>query len=163
MEEKIQAGEIKDFQISIGHGLQGRLGEKKVWGGNTAYILGEKNKTEDGTGKKEEIITLANRLAEQGKTPLFFKEEEKFLNLHKRNERIATFVEIVAFDKKAIILAHNVGKGSRLAVEGKIRTSNYVSETGEKRYKVDIILSEFTFIDSKKKVVNEVINEEVPF
>ena len=81
LEEKIQAGEIKDFQISIGHGLQGRLGEKKVWGGNTAYILGEKNKTEDGTGKKEEIITLANRLAEQGKTPLFFKEEEKFLGI----------------------------------------------------------------------------------
>ena len=77
----------------------------------------------------------------------------------KRNERIATFIEIVAFDKKAIILAHNVGKGSRLAVEGKIRTSNYVSETGEKKYKVDIILSEFTFIDTKKKVVNE----EVPF
>ena len=43
----------------------------------------------------------------------------------KRNERIATFVEVVAFDKKAIILAHNVGKGSRLAVEGKIRSSNY--------------------------------------
>ena len=81
----------------------------------------------------------------------------------KRNEKIATFVEIVAFDKKAIILAHNVGKGSRLAVEGKLRTSNYISETGEKKYKVDIILSEFTFIDSKKKVVNEGINEEVPF
>lgn len=79
----------------------------------------------------------------------------------KTNERIATFIEIVAFDKKAIILAHNVGKGSKLAVEGKIKTSNYVSETGEKKYKVDIILNEFTFIDSKKKVVNEVINEEV--
>ena len=81
----------------------------------------------------------------------------------KRNEKIATFVEILAFYKKAIILAHNVGKGSRLAVEGKLRTSNYISETGEKKYKVDIILSEFTFIDSKKKVVNEGINEEVPF
>ena len=34
---------------------------------------------------------------------------------------------------------------------------------GEKKYKVDIILSEFTFIDSKKKAVNEVIQEEVPF
>ncbi len=77
----------------------------------------------------------------------------------KRNERIATFIEIVAFDKKAIILAHNVGKGSRLAVEGKIKTSNYINEAGEKKYKVDIILSEFTFIDTKKKVVNE----EVPF
>lgn len=81
----------------------------------------------------------------------------------KRNERIATFVEIVAFDKKAIILAHNIGKGSRLAVEGKLRTSNYISEVGEKKYKVDIILSEFTFIDNKKKVVNEAINEEVAF
>ena len=81
----------------------------------------------------------------------------------KRNERIATFVEIVAFDKKAIILAHNIDKGSRLAVEGKLRNSNYISEAGEKKYKVDIILSEFTFIDSKKKVVNEVINEEVAF
>ena len=77
----------------------------------------------------------------------------------KRNERIATFIEIVAFDKKAIILAHNVGKGSRLAVEGKFKTSNYINEAGEKKYKVDVILSEFTFIDSKKKVVNE----EVPF
>ena len=55
----------------------------------------------------------------------------------KRNERIATFVEVVAFDKKAIILAHNVGKGSRLAVEGKIRSSNYLTEAGEKRSKVE--------------------------
>ena len=76
----------------------------------------------------------------------------------KRNEKIATFVEIVAFDKKAIILAHNIGKGSKLAVEEKIKTSNYISETGEKKYNVDIILNEFTFMDSKKKVVNE----EVP-
>ena len=30
-------------------------------------------------------------------------------------------------------------------------------------YKVDVILNEFTFIDSKKMVVNEGINEEVPF
>lgn len=81
----------------------------------------------------------------------------------KRNEKIATFVEIVAFDKKAIILAHNVGKGSRLAVEGRISTRNYITESGEKRYKVDVILNEFTFIDSKKKVVNEVINQEVAF
>ena len=43
----------------------------------------------------------------------------------KKNERIATFIEVVAFDKKAIILAHNVGKGSKLAVEGRLQTSNY--------------------------------------
>lgn len=81
----------------------------------------------------------------------------------RKNERIATFVEVVAFGKKAVILAHNVGKGSKLAVEGKLRTSSYLNSEGEKKYKVDIILSEFTFIDSKKKAVNEVIQEEVPF
>ena len=76
----------------------------------------------------------------------------------RKNERIATFVEVVAFGKKAVILAHNVGKGSKLAVEGKLRTSSYLNSEGEKKYKVDIILSEFTFIDSKKKAVNEVIH-----
>ena len=77
----------------------------------------------------------------------------------KKNERIATFIEVVAFDKKAIILDHNVGKGSKLAVE----TSNYLNSEGERRYKVDIVLNEFTFIDNKKKVVNEIASDEVPF
>ena len=81
----------------------------------------------------------------------------------KKNERIATFIEVVAFDKKAIILAHNVGKGSKLAVEGRLQTSNYLNSEGERRYKVDIVLNEFTFIDNKKKVVNEIASDEVPF
>ena len=69
----------------------------------------------------------------------------------KKNERIATFIEVVAFDKKAIILAHNVGKGSKLAVEGRLQTSNYLNSEGERRYKVDIVLNEFTFIDNNKR------------
>lgn len=81
----------------------------------------------------------------------------------KRNEKIATFIEVVAFDGKASILANNIGKGTRLAVEGKIRTGSYLSNNGEKKYNVDIVLTDFTFIDSKKKVVNEVVTEEVPF
>ena len=65
--------------------------------------------------------------------------------------------------KKAVILAHNVGKGSKLAVEGRLQTSNYLNSEGERRYKVDIVLNEFTFIDNKKKVVNEIASDEVPF
>ena len=69
----------------------------------------------------------------------------------KKNERIATFIEVVAFDKKAIILAHNVGKGSKLAVEGRLQTSNYLNSEGERRYKVDIVLNEFTFIEHSRR------------
>ena len=54
----------------------------------------------------------------------------------RKNERIATFVEVVAFGKKAVILAHNVGKGSKLAVEGKLRTSSYLNSEGEKSRKL---------------------------
>lgn len=81
----------------------------------------------------------------------------------RRNEKIATFIEIVAFDKKAIILSHSVAKGSKLAVEGKLQTSNYLNSEGKKRYKIDIVLNDFTFIDSNRKAVNEINSEEVTF
>lgn len=81
----------------------------------------------------------------------------------KQNERLTTFVEVIAFDSKAVILANNVGKGTKLAVEGKIRTGSYLNNNGEKKYTVDIVLTDFTFIDSKKKVVNEELSAEVPF
>ena len=42
-----------------------------------------------------------------------------------------------------------------LAVEGKIRTGRYLNGNGEKKYNVDIALTNFTFIDSKKKIVDE--------
>ena len=73
----------------------------------------------------------------------------------KKNERIATFIEVVAFGSKAVVLANNVGKGTKLAVEGKIRTGSYLNGNGEKKYNVDIALTDFTFIDSKKKIVDE--------
>lgn len=81
----------------------------------------------------------------------------------KRNEKIATFIEVVAFDAKASILANNIGKGTKLALEGKIRTGSYLNSNGEKKYNVDVMLTDFTFIDSKKKAVNEVAIEEIPF
>lgn len=73
----------------------------------------------------------------------------------KKNERIATFIEVVAFGSKAVVLANNVGKGTKLAIEGKIRTGAYLNCNGEKKYNVDIALTDFTFIDSKKKIVDE--------
>ena len=60
----------------------------------------------------------------------------------RKNERIATFVEVVAFGKKAVILAHNVGKGSKLAVEGKLRTSSYLNSEGEKSRKLTEYIKE---------------------
>lgn len=68
-------------------------------------------------------------------------------------EKKATFVDVVAFGKKAEILSRNVHKGQKLAVEGKISTGSYFNNDGIKVYTTSIIMEDFTFIDSKKDII----------
>ncbi|MBU5317717.1 single-stranded DNA-binding protein [Clostridium bornimense] len=68
-------------------------------------------------------------------------------------ERKTTFVDIVAFGRKAEILSRNVQKGQKLAVEGKISTGSYFNNDGIKVYTTSIIMENFTFISSKKDII----------
>lgn len=74
----------------------------------------------------------------------------------RNNERSVSFIEIVAYDKKAILLARALEKEDKISVTGKIKGNNYVEKNGEKYYKVDIVLDEFTFIDRKNKKENKI-------
>lgn len=69
-------------------------------------------------------------------------------------EKIATFINIVAFGKKAEVLSQYAVKGIKLAVEGKIETGIYTDKEGMKRYVSNVILHDFEFIDSKDKLSN---------
>jgi single-strand DNA-binding protein len=68
-------------------------------------------------------------------------------------ENLTNFVNIVAFDKKAEILSQYITKGSKLSIQGKIRTGSYLDKNNVKKYTVDIILDEFDFIDKKSNVI----------
>ena len=59
--------EPDDFRVHSGNGLEGRLGGDIVRGGNRAYI-------EKTAAIPESLLAQADKLAEQGKTPLYFSK-----------------------------------------------------------------------------------------
>ncbi|WP_300386514.1 single-stranded DNA-binding protein, partial [Clostridium sp.] len=73
---------------------------------------------------------------------------------HKDKDNNAVFINIIAFGKQAEVLNKYVTKGSKLAIEGRINTDNYLDSKGEKKYSFIVTLEEFYFLDSKKEHIS---------
>ncbi len=78
-EEKVFAKKVTDFTILPGNGLQAQCGEKTLYGGNRSFVedmLKRNNgSTQDidmGPVMDDKTKAIAERLATEGKTPLFF-------------------------------------------------------------------------------------------
>ncbi len=57
---------------------------------------------------------------------------------------------IVAWDKLGEICAEYLRKGSRVYLEGRLQTRSWEDqESGEKRYKTEVVLSEMIMLDTK--------------
>ena len=68
----------------------------------------------------------------------------------KDGNKTADFVDCVAWNKSAEIIAQYARKGSKLGVSGRLHTTT--SEVnGEKRKYTDIVVNEFELLDSKPK------------
>ena len=61
------------------------------------------------------------------------------------------FVPITAFGKTAENCERFLGKGQRVAVQGKIATGQYTNKDGQKVYTTDVIADRVEFIDFKDK------------
>ena len=66
---------------------------------------------------------------------------------YKRDE--SDFINIVAFGKSAELLEQYTGKGSKIAIQGRINTGSYEKE-GRTIYTTDVVVDKFEFLDSKK-------------
>ena len=73
-QEYIPLCEVDDFVTVPGRGLVATFDGKKIYGGNMAYI-GEQVSLDDNTKQQSQ------QLAEQGKTPLFFAYDNRFLGI----------------------------------------------------------------------------------
>ena len=74
-EKGIIKKEVTDFQVLPGNGLIGTLDGKKLAGGNLKFIL---SKIKMDFALQEQIRVQAEKLAREGKTPLFFVENDTF-------------------------------------------------------------------------------------
>ena len=66
--------EVSEFQALPGNGLTAKLEGKTLWGGNRAYL-------EKKTRLPADFAQKAEQLAAEGKTPLFFAREDRFLGI----------------------------------------------------------------------------------
>lgn len=75
-ENSLVKREVTDFKVLPGNGLMGILDGKKLIGGNLKFIL---SKVKMESQLQEQVQAQASQLALEGKTPLFFVEDETFL------------------------------------------------------------------------------------
>ncbi len=109
-EEYIEALETTDFKITSGSGLEAVIDGKKIRGGNAKFI---------GTGN---LSSEADRLAGEGKTPLFFEEDGRLLGI------IAVADEIKEDSASAILQLKKQGLKVFMLTGDNERTANAVGK-----------------------------------
>jgi single-strand DNA-binding protein len=61
----------------------------------------------------------------------------------------ADFISCVAFNKSAEFADKYLKKGTKIAIEGAIRTGSYINKDGQKVYTTDVIVNRQEFAESK--------------
>ncbi len=67
-----------------------------------------------------------------------------------QGEREVDFINCVIWRKQAENLAKYCGKGSSVAVEGKIQTRSYEANDGSKRYITEVVCDSVQFLQTRK-------------
>lgn len=70
-------------------------------------------------------------------------------------EREADFINCVAWRKAAETLSSYTKKGSQIAVEGRLQTRSYDNQQGQRVFVTELVVENFTFLDSKKEDGNQ--------
>ncbi len=68
---------------------------------------------------------------------------------NQNGEREADFINIVVWRKQAENVKNYIGKGSQVAIDGRIQTRSYDGEDGKKRYVTEVVADNVQFLDSK--------------
>lgn len=66
------------------------------------------------------------------------------------NREEADFINCLAFGKTAETIAEWLGKGRRIALQGRIQTGNYENKNGDKVNTFEVVADRFEFVDSAK-------------
>ena len=74
------------------------------------------------------------------------------INENYGGENRTDFIDVQAWEKTAENLAKFVSKGSKLLVEGKIRTSTYQNQDGKKMKRTVVVASNFEFMQTKQTI-----------
>lgn len=80
---------------------------------------------------------------------------------NEQGERIADFINCIAWRQQAEFMARFVRKGNQIAVEGRIQTNNYTDANGNNRQAFDILVESVTNLEPASK--NDGYQPQPPF
>lgn len=64
-------------------------------------------------------------------------------------EDYANFVDVTMFGARAEAVSRFLSKGTKVAIEGKLRWSQWESQQGEKRSKLEVVADEIEFLSAR--------------
>lgn len=73
---------------------------------------------------------------------------------NQNGERDADFINCVAWRKTAETMANHLHKGSLIGIEGRIQTRNYDNAQGQKVFVTEVVINNFTFLESRNQSNN---------
>ena len=73
----------------------------------------------------------------------------------------ADFINCVAWNKTADLMAQYLSKGALIGIEGRIQTRNYDDRDGKKVYITEVICESLTFLESKGNNAQEQNNAPI--
>lgn len=69
--------------------------------------------------------------------------------LNQQGEREADFIPIVVWQKQAENCANYIGKGSLVAVDGRIQVRTYEAKDGQRRWVTEVVADNVRFLDRR--------------
>lgn len=136
-EDGLTPDEVDEFKISSGSGLSGVLKGESVYGGNLRYVS-------EFTQIINKAIATAEKLSDEGKTPLYFVKGNKLLGI------IAVADEIKEDSAEAVKELHNMGLHVVMLTGDNEKTANAVGMLAG----VDEVIAG-VLPDGKEKVVSK--------
>lgn len=79
---------------------------------------------------------------------------------NQQGDREADFIPIVVWGKPAENCANYIGKGSQVAVDGRLQVRTYESKEGQKRWVTEVIANSVEFLDSRGKRESDKVNND---
>ncbi|MDO5397987.1 MAG: heavy metal translocating P-type ATPase [bacterium] len=136
-ERKLDADEVSDFHIYAGNGLSGTVNGRKIVGGSYKFISSH-------TKLNYDTEAQAKRLAEEGKTPLLFCEDDRFAGI------IAAADVIKEDSPQAVKELQNMGIKVVMLTGDNVQTARAIG----KQAGVDEVIAG-VLPDGKEKVIRE--------
>ena len=88
---------------------------------------------------------------------------------NQNGERVADFINIIVWRKQAENVKKYIGKGSLVAVEGRIQTRNYEGADGKRVYVTEVVADSVQFLESRSQsqsrmssMPNEFSEQDIP-